>query len=384
VGVSVAENLIEVRDNGPGISGDVVEGVLDFTVRVSSREAYVGPTRGAQGNALKTIVVMPFALDGAAGLVEVESLGVRHRIAVGIDRIAQEPRVEVRREPSPVKIGSIVRLHWPDSASSILTWSQGAIRRHLTQYAAFNPHLGLTGRVGEGVDTWEPTDPAWNRWRPSDPAPAQWYDLERFERLVAAMVHADRRRGRVRTVRELVAGFRGLSGTAKQKVILAELGLARASLEDLVGGDGALDRELLDRLLGAMRAQSKAPKAEALGIIGKDHFLARLPVGELGRESFEYRKRIDPDPLSPRIAEIGFAFDEDRLRSRLLLCGLSNSPALSEAGAFRELGVDGLGGLLGDQYGSDDAPIAFVMHLTGARLAFTDRGKSAVSLRGES
>ena len=234
------------------------------------------------------------------------------------------------------------------------------------------------------MDTWEPTDPTWSRWRPSDPPPPQWYDLERFERLVAAMVHADRRRGRVRTVRELVAGFRGLSSTGKQRSILIELGFARASLEELVGDDGALDRGLLERLLGAMRAESKAPKAEALGVIGKDHFLARLPVGEVGRQSFEYRKRIDPDPLSPRIAEIGFAFDEDHLRSRLLLCGLNNSPALSEAGAFRELGVDGLGGILGDQYAGADEPIVFVMHLTGARLSFTDRGKSAISLKGES
>jgi hypothetical protein len=42
--------------------------------------------------------------------------------------------------------------------------------------------------------------------------------------------------------------------------------------------------------------------------------------------------------------------------------------------------VDGLGGLLRTQYASEDAPIAFVLHLTGARLSFTDRGKSAVAL----
>jgi hypothetical protein len=184
----------------------------------------------------------------------------------------------------------------------------------------------------------------------------------------------------VRTVREMVAQFRGLSGTAKQKVILADLGLARASLEDLVGDDGALDRGKLERLLSAMCAESKPPKADALGIIGKDHFLARLPVGDLGRASLEYRKRIDPDPMAPRIAEIGFAFDEDMLWDRLLLCGLNNSPALSDAGAFRELGVDGLGGLLGERYAREDAPITFFMHMTGARLSFTDRGKSAVSL----
>jgi DNA topoisomerase VI subunit B len=378
--VTVTPTSIEVADNGPGLSGDVLDDVLDFTVRVSSREAYVGPTRGAQGNALKTLLVMPFVLDGNAGLVEIESLGIHHRIELAIDRIAQEPKAEVRRGPSLVKSGTVVRLHWPDSASSMLADAVGPIRDQLYKFAVFNPHLSLKARVGTKDMAWEPTDPSWRRWRPSDPAPAQWYDVPRLERLIAAMIHADRRAGRVRTVRELVARFRGLSGTGKQKAILAELGLARASLEDLVGVDGALDRDTLERLLAAMRAASKAPKPEALGIIGKDHLLARLDLGEVGRESFTYRRTVDDNTLSPRIAETAFAFDEERLRGRHLLCGLNNSPALSDAGAFRELGVDGLGGLLSRQYATADAPITFVMHLTGARLSFTDRGKSAVSL----
>ena len=378
--VTITESMIEVRDNGPGVSGNVIDDILDFTVRVSSREAYVGPTRGAQGNALKTIMVMPFVLDGNAGMVEVESLGLHYKILFAIDRIAQEPKAEIVRGTSLVRNGTIVRLHWPDSACSILSDARRPISNLLYRFAAFNPHLHLTSRVGEDERAWEPTNTAWKRWRPCDPAPVHWYDAERFERLIAAMLNADRQSGRVRTVRELVAQFRGLSGTAKQKAILAELGLARSSLEDLVGPAGGFDHELLERLRTAMGSESKPPKAEALGIIGKDHFLARLPVSELGRASFSYCKRIDDSVLAPRIAEIGFAFDEDRLWDRLLLCGLNNSPALSDAGAFRELGVDGLGGLLGDQYAGPDEPITFIMHVTGARLAFTDRGKSAVSL----
>ena len=62
--VTVDRGGITVEDNGPGIPADVIEDILDFRVRVSSREAYVSPTRGAQGNALKTIVAMPFVLDG--------------------------------------------------------------------------------------------------------------------------------------------------------------------------------------------------------------------------------------------------------------------------------------------------------------------------------
>ena len=100
--------MIRVADNGPGIAADVVDDILDFSVRVSSREAYVGPTRGAQGNALKTVLAMPFALDGEAGRVVIESQGTRHEIAFGIDRIAQEPRAEHRRSPSPVRTGTVV------------------------------------------------------------------------------------------------------------------------------------------------------------------------------------------------------------------------------------------------------------------------------------
>jgi DNA topoisomerase VI subunit B len=46
--IRVGVDGITVSDNGPGLPEKVVEGVLDFSVRVSSREAYVAPDRGAQ------------------------------------------------------------------------------------------------------------------------------------------------------------------------------------------------------------------------------------------------------------------------------------------------------------------------------------------------
>ena len=61
-----SRGAITVIDNGPGMPPETVADILDFSSRVSSREAYVAPDRGAQGNALKTILAMPFVLDGAA------------------------------------------------------------------------------------------------------------------------------------------------------------------------------------------------------------------------------------------------------------------------------------------------------------------------------
>ena len=77
VAVTVDEHGIAARDNGPGIQPETIEGILDFSVRVSSREAYVSPTRGAQGNALKTILAMPFVLDheNREGHVEIIARG---------------------------------------------------------------------------------------------------------------------------------------------------------------------------------------------------------------------------------------------------------------------------------------------------------------------
>ena len=65
--VIVEKDTIVVQDNAGGIDAETIESVLDYTIRVSSREAYVSPTRGAQGNALKTILAMGYVLDRRDG-----------------------------------------------------------------------------------------------------------------------------------------------------------------------------------------------------------------------------------------------------------------------------------------------------------------------------
>ena len=92
IAIVVDEAGISLSDNGPGIPANVIESVLDFSIRVSSREAYVSPSRGAQGNALKTVVALPFALSGR-GKVIVEALGKRYEITVGVDRELPAPNV---------------------------------------------------------------------------------------------------------------------------------------------------------------------------------------------------------------------------------------------------------------------------------------------------
>ena len=114
VRVTVARGRIRVRDNGPGIRPETVTSILNFATRTSSREAYVAPDRGRQGNALKTIIAMPFALSGEEGSVEIVAHGIRHEITFRVDRIAQRPVIDHRQDPAPVRNGTAVTVHWPE------------------------------------------------------------------------------------------------------------------------------------------------------------------------------------------------------------------------------------------------------------------------------
>ena len=74
----------------------------------------MSPTRGAQGNALKTIVTMPFVLDEEMGKIEIAAHGERHRIVFKVDRIRQAPVIEREVVRDTVKTGTEVRVLWPD------------------------------------------------------------------------------------------------------------------------------------------------------------------------------------------------------------------------------------------------------------------------------
>jgi DNA topoisomerase VI subunit B len=53
--VIVTADSMTVADNGPGLSKDVLVRSLDYSTRVSTNAAYVSPSRGQLGNALKCL-----------------------------------------------------------------------------------------------------------------------------------------------------------------------------------------------------------------------------------------------------------------------------------------------------------------------------------------
>jgi hypothetical protein len=80
--------------------------VLDYSVRVSTREAYIAPDRGAQGNPIKTMVARPFVLDGTEGKLTIAAQGIVHTLLIQVDPIGQEPQIKHGRDTSVVKSGT--------------------------------------------------------------------------------------------------------------------------------------------------------------------------------------------------------------------------------------------------------------------------------------
>ena len=121
IDIEITGGNIIIRDNGKGIAAETVDKILDFTVRASDKEAYVSPTRGAQGNALKTILAMAFALDGKSGETVIEAQGVKHNITFAIDPVRRSPKVSHAREASIVKTGTRVTVRWRSLEASVFT-----------------------------------------------------------------------------------------------------------------------------------------------------------------------------------------------------------------------------------------------------------------------
>ena len=96
--------------------------------------------------------------------------------------------------------------------------------RSSTRFTDLNPHLSLcaTWVDRERRERWalEATDPGWAKWTPSAPTCPHWYRVEDLERLAGAFLSHDREHKTVRLLRDFLAQFNGLTGTAKRKELL--------------------------------------------------------------------------------------------------------------------------------------------------------------------
>jgi Histidine kinase-, DNA gyrase B-, and HSP90-like ATPase len=301
--------MLSVTDNGAGIPAETVRRALNFTTRTSDKHGYRAPTRGIQGNALKTIFGMPAALGLPEAPIMITARGVRHGIRAWLDP-AGSVRVEHDDRPVPLEPGTAITLTIPAERQQLdpLVWAR--------KFALFNPHaairIWIPKHAGEHaqfsrddiVDFYQPTmtfPGEWRKFLPTDLTSPWWYDLDALKFLIFAHINTANQGGRDLPLREFVRQFRGLSGTAKAKQVCDRLPAIRR-LRDFEPRESAIAD-----LHAAMRAVTVAPPSpQVLGLVGEEHIRTRFTTW-YGVQRFWYRKVTEVCDGIPFVCEVAVA-----------------------------------------------------------------------------
>ena len=400
---------IVFEDNGPGIPPETIAGIIDYNVRVSSREAYISPTRGRQGNALKSILPMAYVLGGEGqGETWIEARGIKHRILFSVNQIRQEPIIGHTTTRSQVTTGTRITVFWPAKATveykededdrytqtGEATFQTDVIKDLLSEYIWVNPHLTLLFRAdGKTVLEHTATNPGWSKYRACDATSAHWYSLEQIERYAGALIARDQehqarhpRASREKTtVRDFIAQFRGMKPTDKQKLVLRELGAAHMSLYRFFGSEKKVNHQRMEKLLGLLQEHTRPVRPELLGVIGEEHLRQMMVKAGGEPKSFKYIVKSGIDDGVPYMVEIAFCpfkqwvDGEGEQRNRLLITGVNFSATLENPfNTFR--GMEGLDEILTELRAGEYAPVIVCVHYACPHIEYLDRGKSRIGL----
>ncbi len=366
-----------ISDNGSGISAETITRICDFNNTVSDKARYRGPARGAQGNAFKTLLGIPYAL-GVEEPVVITSRGIRHELKVVVDPvgdvlIAQEQEV-VAQHP-----GTSVSVPLPaDVDVDISMWA--------FKTALVNPHATITvtdrGNPDDDGKPWiyKPHDGRWSKWTPSQPSSPWWYTPEAFSALVHSHIRETASTGVDMPLGKFITEFDGLSGSSKQKQIRTSLdyqypvcGFPATHLSHLVD-----QPDTIAALHAEMKMFAKPTTPARLGPVGKEHLERILDQG-FGVHRFWYKQQTVTDNGVPWVIEVAVADTEipggiyfgsnhapafgDPLGRTILLaediCTTGAASFLSTAGVTREAR-------------------AAVVHVICAAGEFVDKGKVAL------
>jgi hypothetical protein len=394
--------IISVDDNGPGIKPEVVTRILNFLTRTSDKEAYVSPTRGAQGNALKTIFAIPYVLstdNPPYGISEIESFGIHHTIRVKLDAIKQEPKIEHEQAEIVKKPGCKVTVRL-ENTCILDCIDKGRFLQILEDYHLFNPHLSLIvdtnflEKRNEAASTedaepdfiyvvreYQATMPNWEKWKPNDFTSPLWYSTDDLKKLILSHVALAQDGGKDLTLREFVSQFRGLTSTSKQKEVTSRLPKIRRLSEFVSNGDA--DSNLIGELLLHMRSLTKPVPPEKLGVIGEDHFKKVF-----GGKDLKYGRKMGTDNGIPFVVEVAYVLD-DTLEGVKFHFGLNFAPASSDPLQEYRLSHEtkketfegqGIKGLCAQYKVSSWDKVHVVCHMTYPRFRFKDRGKTILEV----
>lgn len=388
VAVTVGQDSFTVTDNGGGLSTETIEGSLNYDVRVSNKKAYVGPTRGRLGSALKTLWPACAVATGTKSVVEIIACGWHHTVTAYGGGI----KSHAKKEDATVKNGTFIRVHWPEIAC-FLTHDERDDFYHesypgrmdtvifdvMRDFAAGNPHATFSVAAGNRNETFRATNPEWKKWRACDRPSAHWCSVENVRSLLVAYHGEDKRLDKLgishrrRTLRDCIASFDGLKGTQIRKRVLEQANLSGVYLDQLFTqlDDDEEIATAAELLLDTMRDATRKPKPKSLGIIGKAH-MSQMLAAYGADEEIVYRKAVDEDEDGmPYIVEVCFGVRmEDK---RKMAFSLNNSIVFQTP-------TEHISDTLAECRIGPSDPVVLLIAATTPKFAYTSQGKNSLML----
>lgn len=367
------EILLSVADNGDGIPDSVVTRLLDFTTRTSNKEAYRSPTRGAQGNALKTALGIPIALGASSTQILIEGAGSRHAIKLSVNLAGQIDVAHDRRDRpgsgTRVTIAFPRRCEWnprawvegsalfnPHARISLATFVRNSeLGAFWIDHAEFPDRLFAQAEQTEHLSFEASGNP--KKYSASDATPAHWYTAREFERVAYLTAATDD----ATTVRAFVRNFKG----ASRKV--AEIA---GKFPPLLRDADAIE------LHRALLEWTDLPRPETLGRVGREHFRSAL-----GGERFWYAHKFGcVAGRIPFLVECAVA-ETDGPRRRVFGMNFSTTLDQDPVRSSAPSGWSSVSHFLDVRLRA--APLAVAFHLVMPRLPSLNRSKSRVHLPNE-
>jgi DNA topoisomerase VI subunit B len=379
----------KVADNGGGMTEEVIRKILNFETRTSSKEAYRAPTRGAQGNALKTVFGIPIALrqKNTPRSIVLRTQDKEYTITIDPNYIADVPEIDFEANNS--------KSFWDGTEISLaidLAFDSENYNGHYTDiyrnmlfaYSLFNPTATFT--FNDDVQL-KARNTEFRKFLPTALTSPQWYTAKDFASLIYGLVNAGYDKG----IRDFLSDFKNASSKRKQTEILSEFdGIER--LSDLVQR-----KELIPEFLHTMQASITPQKPEVLGFIGEDVLRAGIETN-YSFENFYYRKadstfKVDEAEV-PYIIEMAVAtnckFKNESTRLTFFV-GINNSISYGNPfftnDYFRystqrlEFEGFGLNGFLSQLKVDSYDAVVIAIHLVCPRLEYKDKSKTQMNIQ---
>jgi hypothetical protein len=280
--------FVEVSNRSVFPAGLIPE--IFATQQYTSRKAFLkGLSRGALGNALKTLLGIPYALRNRVASdwspdqkpLSIICGNTEYLPTYRVDTTQQTIQFECLEKTCRQTEGTTIRVAL-DYFEQEKPRTLPEVKRLAEQYHLCNPHVKFDWAVEVGEEEWSISYEANTSWLTKfrGVAPIQWYSLTAFQDLLGALYRKQNdanANANALSIELIGSYFDGFGGQDKRPEIqenliatlLMDLGQPNLSVEDFEGSGGKNLYQVMCRL-------SPAFDSLLLGLIGKEHIRTML------------------------------------------------------------------------------------------------------------